>query len=122
MDGRIKIRIGTAIAAAAAMLVLAGAAVAQTGAQSPGDLARGDALNKRYHLGKYSPGALAGPRPAGVSSQQWQAELARGDELNRRYGLGSYAEKSDSSAVTTPPPPRVVTVESGGFDWSAAGL
>ena len=102
MDGRIKIRIGTAIAAAAAaaMLVLAGSAFAQTGEQSPGDLARGDALNKRYHLGKYSPGALAGPRPAGVSSQQWQAELARGDELNRRYGLGSYAEKSDSSAVT----------------------
>ena len=124
MDGRIKIRIGTAIAAAAAaaMLVLAGSAFAQTGEQSPGDLARGDALNNRYHLGKYSPGALAGPRPAGVSSQQWQAELARGDELNRRYGLGSYAEKSDSSAVTTPPPPRVVTVESGGFDWSAAGI
>ena len=67
MDGRIKIRIVTAISAAAAMLVLAGAAVAQTGAQSPEDAARGAALNKRYHLGQYSPGALAGPRPAGVS-------------------------------------------------------
>src|SRR5262245_23688823 len=120
MDGRI--RIGTAIAAAAAMLVLAGAAVAQTGQQSPGDLARGDALNKRYHLGKYSPGALAGPRPAGVSKQQWQAELARGDELNRRYSLGSYAAKGNSSTVTTPAPPQVVTVESGDFDWNAAGI
>jgi len=57
-----------------------------------------------------------------VSSQQWQAELARGDELNRRYGLGSHAEKSGSSAATTPAPPQVVTVEAGGFDWSAAGI
>jgi hypothetical protein len=120
MNGRI--RIGTAIGAAAATLVLVGSAVAQTGQQSPGDLARGDALNKRYHLGKYSPAALAGPRPIGVTQQQWQAELARGDALNRSYGLGSYAATSDVSAVSTPAPPRVVTVASDGFDWSAAGI
>jgi hypothetical protein len=98
MNGRI--RIGTAITAAAAMLALAGSAVAQTGQQpqglsaqqSAGDAARGDALNKRYHLGKYSPAAQAGPKPAGMTTQQWQAELARGDALNERYGLGAYAD------------------------------
>jgi hypothetical protein len=120
MNGRI--RIGTAIGAVAATLVLVSSAVAQTGQQSPGDLARGDALNKRYHLGKYSPAALAGPRPIGVTQQQWQAELARGDALNRFYGLGSYAATGDVSAVSTPAPPRVVTVASDGFDWSAAGI
>jgi hypothetical protein len=120
MNGRI--RIGTAIAAAAVMFVLVGAAVAQTGQQSPGDLARGDALNKRYHLGKYSPAALAGPKPAALTTQEWQAELARGDSLNERYGLGAYADSGGISAVTTSAPQRVVSVAAGGFDWGAAGI
>jgi hypothetical protein len=116
MKGRI--RIGTAITAAAAMLALAGSAVAQ----SAGVVARGDALNKLYHLGKYSPGALAGPKPAALTTRQWQAELARGDALNERYGLGAYADSGDISAVTTSGPQRVVSVAAGGFDWGAAGL
>jgi hypothetical protein len=128
MNGRI--RIGTAITAAAAMLVLAGSAVAQTGQQpqsvsaqqSAADVARGDALNKRYHLGKYSPAALAGPKPAALTTQQWQAELARGDALNERYGLGAYADSGDTSAVTRSAPQRVVSVAAGGFDWGAAGI
>jgi hypothetical protein len=128
MNGRI--RIGTAITAAAAMLALAGSAVAQTGQQpqsvsaqqSAGDVARGDALNKRYHLGKYSPAALAGPKPAALTTQQWQAELARGDALNERYGLGAYADSGDISAVTTSAPPLVVSVAASGFDWGAAGI
>jgi hypothetical protein len=128
MNGRI--RIGTAITAAAATLVLVGSAVAQAGErpqgvsaqQSAGDLARGDALNKRYHLGKYSPAAQAGPKPAGITTQQWQAELARGDALNRRYGLGAYADSGGTPAVTTPAPPRVVAVASDGFDWGSAGI
>jgi hypothetical protein len=126
MNGRI--RIGTAITVAAATLVLVGSAVAQAGEQpqgvsaqqSAGDLARGDALNKRYHLGKYSPAALAGPKPAGMTTQQWQAELARGDALNRRYGLGAYAETAATSTATTPAPLRVVTVTPDGFDWVSA--
>jgi hypothetical protein len=126
MNGRI--RIGTAITAAAATLVLVGSAVAQAGEQpqgvsaqqSAGDLARGDALNKRYHLGKYSPAAQAGPKPAGMTTQQWQAELARGDALNRRYGLGAYAETAATSTATTPAPLRVVTVTLDGFDWVSA--
>lgn len=116
MKGRI--RIGTAVTAAAAMLALAGSAVAQ----SAGDVARGDALNKLYHLGKYSPAALAGPKPAGLTTRQWQAELARGDALNERYGLGAYAASGDISAVTTSARQRVVSVAAGGFDWGAAGL
>jgi hypothetical protein len=124
------IRIGTAIAASAAMLALAGSAVAQAGQhpqgvsaqQSAGDVARGDALNKRYHLGKYSPAALAGPKPAALTTQQWQAELARGDSLNERYGLGAYTDSGDIPAVTTSAPQRVVSLAAGGFDWGAAGI
>jgi hypothetical protein len=125
-----KIRMGTAITAAATMLVLAGSAVAQTGQQpqglsaqkSAGDVARGDALNKRYHLGKYSPAALAGPKPTALTTQQWQAELARGDALNERYGLGAYADSGGISAVTTSAPQRAVSVAASGFDWGAAGI
>ena len=128
MNGRI--RIGIAITAAAAMLALAGSAVAQSGQQpqsvsaqqSAGDVARGDALNKRYHLGTYSPAAQAGPKPAALTTQQWQAELARGDALNERYGLGAYADSGDISAVTTSAPQRVVAVAASGFDWGAAGI
>src|SRR5262245_23712719 len=128
MDGRI--RIGTAITAAAAMLALAGSAVAETGLQpqgvsaqqSAGDVARGDALNKRYHLGTYSPAALAGPKLAALTTQQWQAELARGDALNERYGLGAYADSGDISAVTASVPQRAVSVAADGFDWGAAGI
>ena len=128
MNGRI--RIGTAITAAAAMLALAGSAVAQTGQQpqsvsaqqSSGDAARGDALNKRYHLGKYSPAALAGPKPAALTTQQWQAQLARGNALNERYGLGAYADTADISVAAASGPQRVVSVAAGGFDWGAAGI
>ena len=129
MNGRI--RIGIAITAAAAMLALAGSAVAQTGQhpqgvsahQSAGDVARGDALNKLYHLGKYSLAALAGPKPAALTTQQWQAELARGDALNERYGLGAYDDSGDIPAVVaTSAPQRVVSLAAGGFDWGAAGI
>ena len=124
MNGRI--RIGIAITGVVAMLVLAGSAVAQTGQGSQSASAQqwalGDALNKRYHLGKYSPSALAGPKPAALTTQQWQAELARGDALNERYGLGTYANSGDLSAVTTSAPQRVVSIAADGFDWGAAGI
>jgi hypothetical protein len=127
MNGRL--RIGIAIAAATAMFALGGSAVAQTGPQPQGMsaqqyaglVARGDALNKLYHLGKYSPGALAGPKPTALTAEQWQAELARGDALNERYGLGAYADSGDVPAVTSAPQ-RVVSVAAGGFEWGAAGI
>jgi hypothetical protein len=124
MKGRI--RIGTAIAAAAAMLALAGSAVAQSGQvsaqQSAAEMARGDALNKLYHLGKYSPAALAGPKSAALTTQQWQAELARGDALNERYALGTYAGSGATSTATTSAPQRVASAAADGFAWDAAGI
>lgn len=99
MNGRI--RIGTAITATAAMLVLAGSAVAQ----SAGDVARGDALNKLHHLGKYAPGAPAGPKPAALTTRQWQAELARGDARNKLYHLGKYGP----AALAGPKPAELTT-------------
>ena len=81
-----------------------------------------DALNKRYHLGTYSSAALAGPKPAAMTTRQWQGELARGDALNKLYGLGAYAESSKSSASAAPVSPPVVALAAGGFDWGAAGI
>jgi hypothetical protein len=119
-----SIRIGTAIAAAVAMLILAGSAVAQTGQQSvsaqqaAAEMARGDALNRLYHLGKYSPAALAGSKPVQLTSEQWQAELARGAALNERYGLAGYAD----ARVTRSAPQPSVSVAGDGFAWDAAGI
>jgi hypothetical protein len=128
MNGRI--RTGIAVVAAVGLLALAGTAAGQTDQPPPGvtpqqyeaELARGEALNKRYHLGSYSPAAQAGPKPAGMTTQQWQAELARGDALNRLYGLGAYAEGRAASAAGAQEPARVVTVASDGFDWGSAGI
>jgi hypothetical protein len=90
-------------------------------AQQPaGDVARGDALNKRYHLGKYSPAVQAGPRPEGVTAQQWQAELARGDALNQRYGRSAYADTTDTSTAATAVQLRPVTATAESFDWVSA--
>ena len=97
-----KIRIGTAITVATAMLVLAGSAVAQTGQPSAGDLARGDGLNKLYSLGKYSQSAS---KPAALTTRQWQAELARGDALNKLHHLGKYG----AAALAGPKPAALTT-------------
>ena len=85
MNGRI--RIGTAITAAAAMLAFAGSAVAQSAAA----VARGDGLNMLYHLGEYASAAPAGAKPTAMTARQWQAALARGDALNKLYHLGKYS-------------------------------
>lgn len=58
-------------------------------------LVRGDALNRKYHLGNY-----ATPSP-----QQLRAIRLRSIALNRYYGLGSFAQQ---------PAP--------GFDWGDAGI
>jgi len=57
--------------------------------------ARGNALNRYYHLGAYSPAAEAR-----------RAEKMRGQELNRRYHLGQYA----------------VIEASTPFDWGDVGI
>jgi hypothetical protein len=56
---------------------------------------RGDALNRKYHLGAY----------AGPSKQELRALRLRGDALNRKYHLGAYATATGSS-----------------FRWSDAGI
>lgn len=123
MKGTVKI--ATAVTAAVAMLVLAGPALAQSGPaaqQSAAEMARGDALNKLYHLGKYSPAAQAGAKPTAMTTQQWRAELARGAALNERYGLGVYAASGTTSSVATSAPQPVVSVSDDGFAWDAAGI
>jgi hypothetical protein len=59
------------------------------------EMLRGDALNQKYHLGKYAPPSL----------QQLQAIRRRSVEMNRYYGLGSFARQPAS-----------------GFDWGDAGI
>jgi len=49
------------------------------------ELIRGDALNRRYHLGAYRQ---TGTRP---TVAELRAMTTRGDALNRKYGLGAYA-------------------------------
>ena len=109
------IRIGIAITAAAAMLAVAGSAVAQ----SRGDVARGEALNKRYQLGAYSPSAQAGPKPAALTAQQWEAELARGAALNERYVAGVSEGSRNAQAIAAP---TAVGATASGFDWGSAGI
>jgi hypothetical protein len=56
----------------------------------------GEAMNRFYHLGAYSPSAVAAK----------QAEQRRGQAMNRFYRTGSYA------VVSAP----------NGFDWADAGI
>lgn len=62
---------------------------------------RSDALNRAYHLGRYSR------VPAGMTSAEYRAALLRGQALNRMYGVRA---------------PAVVAVGNGGFEWSAFGI
>jgi len=81
---------------------LAGAAQAGSGKpqaltaqQQKAVLARAEAWNRYYHLGKYSPQAEAR-----------QAEWRRAEAINQYYHLGTYAVVSASSP----------------FDWADAGI
>ena len=49
------------------------------------DVIRGEALNRRYHLGAYRN---EGTRP---TPAELRAMIIRGEALNRRYGLGDHA-------------------------------
>jgi hypothetical protein len=51
-----------------------------------GLLARSDALNKQYGLGRYAPGGECADIP-----DWYRALILRSDELNRQNGLGPYA-------------------------------
>ncbi len=117
-----KAKLGTWIGTAGALgaLALAGTASAQPGErparmtaqQYRAELIRGDALNARYGLGKYSLAAQSGPRAAGMTAQQYRAELIRADALNARYGLGRYAPKPDPT-IGLSPVQRIIAQERG---------
>jgi hypothetical protein len=61
---------------------------------------RSDALNRRYHLGKYATSSSTDNAAAR------QAEAIRAQAMNQRYHLGSYA----------------VVRQSSGFDWVDASV
>jgi hypothetical protein len=103
----VKVRIILITCAAFALVVPAAQAATRGGgdpaqssqAASPAARAamlRGEALNRRYHLGAY--------RLAGNSSRPSAAELRamtiRGNALNRKYHLGRYAPVAVTSAIS----------------------
>jgi hypothetical protein len=86
------------------LLAIAFASTAAAGSKTPfgmtpqewkAEQIRGDAMNRYYHLGRYSEAA-----------QVAHAEKIRGDQLNRYYHLGRYA---------------VIEAPSS-FRWSDAGI
>ena len=99
-----KIKAAAATLMVGFLLAVAFAATAQAGngtrfgmtAQEwKAEQVRGDALNRTYHLGAYTPAAEAR-----------KADKIRGQELNRRYHLGQYAVIETSST----------------FQWNDAGI
>jgi hypothetical protein len=58
------------------------------------DKIRGQELNRRYHLGQY---AQSGSNTRfGMTAQEWKAEQVRGDALNRTYHLGAYSPAAEA--------------------------
>jgi hypothetical protein len=105
-------RIAVVVATIGALLVLAGSARATSSkptgmskAEYRALVIRSDALNKTYHLGKYSR------IPQSMSAAEYHALLLRSKALNTQYGLGK------------PPTQPIVTVSAAdGFAWSAFGI
>ena len=60
-------------------------------------MVRGDALNRRYHLGAYATAGSA----AKLSPAELRAMRIRGDALNRKYHLGSYAPTPATSSFAS---------------------
>lgn len=99
-----KIKAAAATLMVGFLLAIAFAATAQGGGNRPQGLtaqqwkavqARAQAMNRYYHLGAYSPAAVA-----------LRAEKRRAEGTNRYYHLGRYAVIEMSSP----------------FQWSAAGI
>jgi hypothetical protein len=89
-----KIKAAAATLMVGFLLAVAFAATAQAGngtrfgmtpQQWKAEQVRGDALNRHYRLGAYSPAAEAR-----------KAENVRGNALNRYYGLGSYRAAAEA--------------------------
>jgi len=99
-----RIKTAAATLTVGVLLVFALAATAQAGGGGPQRLtaqqlrtvrARADAMDRYYHLGRYSPAAVA-----------LRAEKRRAEAIDRYYHLGRYA-------VIKPP---------SSFEWADAGI
>ena len=123
-----KIKAAAATLMVGFLLALAVTATAQAGGgtsqgltaqQQKAAKARAQAMDRFYHLGKYSPAAIALAAEkrrsqamnryyglSGVTAQQQKADKARAVATDRFYHLGSYAVIESSSP----------------FQWSAAGI
>jgi Tfp pilus assembly protein PilE len=100
MTGKTHNRLGFAIVVVLVAVVASfaisatafGSKSSETPAWEKALMARGDALNRHYGLGKY-----AGTRTKSAHRAQmpaWEkALMARGDALNRHYKLGKYAAR-----------------------------
>jgi hypothetical protein len=118
-----KIRTAAGTLVVGFLLAIAFTATAQAGGltaqQQKADKARAQAMDRFYHLGKFSPAALALAAEkrrsqamdryyglSGLTAQQQKADKARAVATDRFYHLGSYAVISSSSP----------------FQWSDAGI
>ena len=100
MTSRTHNRLGLGIVLVLAVVV-ASVAIASTafGSKSPETpawekalMARSDALNRYYGLGKYAGTRTKTARRAEMPAWE-KALMARSDALNRRYKLGKYADR-----------------------------
>ena len=125
-----------------ALLILGGTAQAATSkpagmsnAEYRALMIRSEALNKKYHLGRYSTA------PQGMTATAYRALMLRSEALNKKYHLGRYSTAPQGMTATAyralmirsealnkkyhlgafAPATRVVTAAAG-FSWSAFGI
>ena len=125
-----------------ALLILGGTAQAATSkpagmsnAEYRALVLRSEALNQRYHLGRYSA------VPQGMTAAAYRALVLRSEALNQRYHLGRYSAVPQGMTAAAyralvlrsealnkkyrlgafAPATRVVTAAAG-FSWSAFGI
>ena len=100
MTGKTHNRLGFAIvvvlvgvvASVAIASTAFGSKSSETPAWEKALMARSDALNRYYGLGKYAGTRTKASRQAEVPAWE-KAIMARSDALNRRYKLGKYAAR-----------------------------
>jgi hypothetical protein len=80
--------------------------VGVTGQELKAMTVRGQALNRKYHLGQYA---------FGPTQAELRAMIARGEGMNEKYNLGQFAVTSESSQ-------KPVASGSDNFEWRSIGL
>jgi hypothetical protein len=94
-----------------AVLILGGTAQAATprpagmsNAEYGALMIRSEALNEKYHLGRYSR------TPQGTTAAAYRALMIRSEALNEKYHLGAFAPATRGLSA------------GAGFSWSAFGI